>query len=86
MRDQEKAKSIKELGMNSLFKGQLEIGKESELVANPFTGESVTLEPDAVAVYDLVMGAEFLDNNKLKRLGLDWFRKYYPKEYYILLD
>ena len=69
-----------------VFKGQLKIGTESEVVTNQFTGKSVTLEPDAVAVYDLIMGSQLINNYKLTRIGLDWFIKHYPKEYMVLLD
>ena len=52
------------------------------------------LEPDAVAVYDSIKGAEILadqnngDDSKWEtvRKGIAWFQKYYPKEYMILLD
>jgi|19_taG_2_1085344.scaffolds.fasta_scaffold27901_1 hypothetical protein len=69
-----------------VFKGQLKIGTESEVVTNQFTGKSVTLEPDAVAVYDLIMGSQLTNNYKLTRIGLDWFIKHYPKQYMVLLD
>lgn len=55
-------------------------------VANRFSGESVMLEPDAVAVYDSIMGAEMVGDYKRVRKGLDWFRKYFPEEYMVLLD
>ena len=70
----------------NVFKVQLKIGTESEVVTNQFTGKSVTLEPDAVAVYDLIMGSQLINNYKLTRIGLDWFIKHYPKEYMVLLD
>ena len=52
------------------------------------------LEPDAVAVYDSIKGAEYLadpnngDDPKWEtvRKGITWFQKHYPKEYFILLD
>ena len=70
-----------------------EVFEEPETIANPYTGEKVLLQPKAVAVYDMIKGAEMLagDNPDSKlwdtvRKGLDWFRKYYPKEYMVLLD
>ena len=33
-------------------------------VANPFSGEKVTLQPEAVAVYDTIKGAEMLGDYK----------------------
>lgn len=62
------------------------VGTESEVVRNPFSGESVTLTPEAVAVYDTIMGAEMLQDYKTVRKGLDWFRRHFPAEYMVLLD
>tara|TARA_R100000687_G_C6383127_1_gene133609 strand:- start:45 stop:293 length:249 start_codon:yes stop_codon:yes gene_type:complete len=64
----------------------LVIFKEKELIANRFTGEEIELEPEAVAVYDLCMGAEQFGMWKIVRKCLDWFKQYYPKEYLVLLD
>jgi len=55
-------------------------------VRNPFSGESCVLTPEAVAVYDSISGANMMGDYKTARLGLDWFRKYFPKEYMVLLD
>ena len=64
-------------------------------VKNPFSGEKIELQPDAVAVYDSIKGAEYLAQGiddgghplwKQVRAGLDWFRKHYAKEYMVLLD
>ena len=64
----------------------LEIFDEKEFVANRFTGEIVELEPEAVAMYDLTMGAERFGMYKTMRTCLDWFIDNYPKEYMVLLD
>ena len=64
----------------------LVIFDEKEMIENRFTGEVVELEPEAVAVYDLTIGAEMLGMYKIVRKGLDWFKEYYTKEYMILLD
>lgn len=55
-------------------------------VSNPFSGESCLLTPEAVAVYDTLRGAEMFGDYKTVRKGLDWFRKHFPSEYYVLLD
>ncbi len=55
-------------------------------VKNPYSGESCILEPDAVAVYDCIKGAEMVGNYDIVRKGLDWFIKHFTKEYMILLD
>ena len=59
---------------------------QPEEVANPFTGDSCILEPDAVAVYDCIMGAQMVGDYSMLRKGLDWFRRHFPREYMILLD
>ena len=40
----------------------------------------------AVAVYDVIMGSEVLQDWKTHRKGLDFFIKYFPKQYMVLLD
>ena len=67
------------------YKG-LTVGTKSETITNPFSGESCVLSPEAVAVYDTLRGCEMFGDYKGLRKGLDWFRKYYPQEYMILLD
>ena len=72
---------------------------EMETVKNPFSGESIAMPRFAVAVYDVTMGnnliAEMHDSKhgtgtapawKDVRKGLDWFRRYFAKEYMVLLD
>ena len=59
--------------------------KEVE-VANRFGGETVKLPSFAVAVYDVIIGAEALHQYDTQRKGLDWFIKYFPKAYTVLLD
>tara|TARA_Y100000114_G_scaffold155631_1_gene180309 strand:- start:1347 stop:1586 length:240 start_codon:yes stop_codon:yes gene_type:complete len=55
-------------------------------VQNPYSGESVMLEPVAVAVYDCIKGAEYIEDYDIVRKGISWFQKWYPKEYMVLLD
>lgn len=62
------------------------IGTDSEMITNPFSGESCLLSPEAVAVYDTLRGCEMFGDYVGLRKGLDWFRKYYPTEYMVLLD
>ena len=62
------------------------VGTESELITNPFSGESVMLKPEAVAVYDTIKGCEMFGDYAGVRKGLNWFIENFPKEYYILLD
>jgi len=62
------------------------LDKEPVSVRNPYSGESVMLEPDAVAVLDVIKGAEMMNNSDLMQKGLAWFMKHFPSEYMILLD
>jgi len=59
---------------------------EDQRVTNPYSGESVMLEPDAVAVYDVIKGAEITGNATVMSKGIRWFAKHFPNEYMILLD
>jgi len=69
------------------FDLDLQIDKDRELVvANRFSGERTSLPWFAVAVYDLIMGAEQFEQYETVQQGLDWFRKYFPKQYMTLLD
>jgi hypothetical protein len=55
-------------------------------VPNRFSGEIAHLPWFAVAVYDLIMGAERFEDYKTMQQGCDWFAKHFPKEYMTLLD
>lgn len=55
-------------------------------VANPYSGETVMLEPVAVAVYDCIKGAEYIEDYDIVQKGIAWFQKWYPEEYMVLLD
>ena len=70
-----------------------------ETVTNPFSGQSIALPKFAVAVYDVTMGSNLIAEKYYQvhgwgsspewntvRKGLDWFRKYFAKEYMVLLD
>ena len=57
-----------------------------ETVANRFSGEEVQLPQFAIAVYDTITGAEVLEDYITVRKGLDWFRRYFTKEYMVILD
>ena len=72
---------------------------EMETVSNPFSGQSIAMPKFAVAVYDIIMGSQQIATKTDQlhgdgssplwndvRKGLDWFRKYFAKEYMVLLD
>jgi len=44
-------------------------------VPNRFTGQTASLPWFAVAVFDLIMGAEQLEDYNTMQNGLSWFRK-----------
>ena len=73
------------------------LDKEPVEIQNPYTGQGIVLEPDAIAVYDCIKGAEMMAHAQniddgahelwqTVRKGLDWFIKYEPKAYGVLLD
>ena len=64
----------------------LQVGTKPETVKNRFSGDAVELEPQAVAMYDAIMGAETLAMYDMMQDGLAWFRKYHSKAFMILLD
>jgi len=66
--------------------GKLQVYDDSEMVQNPFSGETIDLEPEAVALYDYIKGSEMMREYKNLEKGLAIFRKRWPKEYMILLD
>jgi hypothetical protein len=55
-------------------------------VKNPFSGESATLSPEEVAVYDYLKGCELMGDYTGVRKGLDWFMDKNPEAYMTLLD
>lgn len=64
----------------------LEVLDEGEWITNPFSGQKAFLEPDAVALYDVIKGFELFGMVTKLRKGLDYFRKTWPEEYMVLLD
>ena len=60
--------------------------KEQVIVTNRFSNEPALLPWFAVAVYDVIIGSEQAEEYETVRKGLDWFRKYFAKEYMVLLD
>lgn len=72
--------------IKELFPGITIYDTEPVEVANPFTGETVTLTPEEVAVYDLIKGAEMTGEYDLLRKGLDWFIDNNGEAYMTLLD
>jgi len=62
------------------------VGTENEVITNRFSGESIALSPEAVAVYDTIMGCQLVGDHKTTRKGIDWFIQHFPEAYMVLLD
>ena len=62
------------------------VKEHPEEITNKFSGEKVMLEPDAVAVYDSIKGAEMVGEYDMVQKGIDWFIRNEPKAYMKLLD
>ena len=56
------------------------------MVENFFSGETVMLTPDEVAVYDYLKGCELVGDYRMLRKALDWFREHNAEAYMTLLD
>jgi hypothetical protein len=74
-------KSIKDI-----FPGIMILDDEPVSVENPFSGESVVLSPDEVAVYDYIKGCELIGDYKNLQKGLNWFMNNNAQAYMTLLD
>ena len=68
------------------YKQKADNFKEEIIVNNRFSNEPAMLPWFAVAVYDVIMGSEQAEDWDSHRKGLDWFIKYFPKQYTTLLD
>ena len=58
----------------------------SIVIANRFSGEKTKMPGYAASVYDTIIGAERFEGYEVMQAGLDWFRKYFPKQYMVVLD
>ena len=70
--------------MPKWFDGQ--VYSEGDTVSNPFTGESVELTAEELSMYDLIMGAQMLNQWDVMQKGLGWFRRENAEAYMVLLD
>jgi hypothetical protein len=59
---------------------------EGDTVSNPFTGDSVELTAEELSMYDLIMGAQMLNQWDVMQKGLGWFRRENAEAYMVLLD
>lgn len=66
---------------------KLFVGSEKERVKNPISGDCVVLEPEAVALYDYIIGCSITGIcPKDYHLAMSLFSKQWSREYRILLD
>ena len=68
------------------FKGAIQIYSEGATVQNRFGGSTIELNALELSIYDAIMGCEMIEDYENVRLGLDWFMKFNPKAYMVLLD
>ena len=59
---------------------------EEVTIKNRFSGQSTTMPAFAAAVYDVIIGAESLQDYASVQKGCDWFSRQFPKQYMVLLD
>jgi len=72
--------------INKIFPGIAIYDTEPVEVRNPFSGDSVMLTPEEVAVYDYLKGCELMGDYEGVRRGLDWFIDNNAEAYMTLLD
>ena len=72
--------------VQEIFPGIMILDECDVEVANPFSGETATLTPEEVAVYDYIKGCELIGDFDGVRKGLDWFSRKNPEAYMTLLD
>jgi len=76
-----------------------EVSTETVTRQNQFSGQSIELPEFAAVIYDVIIDMNLLAEGydgkhgmgtapqwDVVRKGLDWFRRYFAKEYMVLLD
>jgi hypothetical protein len=77
---------MKKKTIQELFPGIMVSDTEPVMVENFFSGETIELQPDEVAVYDYLKGCELIGDYKGLRKGLNWFMNNNAEAYMVLLD
>ena len=67
------------------FKAPIQIYDKGAIVKNPYSGETARLNALELSIYDTIKGCEQFRDYENVRLGLDWFAKFNPEAYMILL-
>ena len=68
------------------FTQEIQIYDKGAKVQNRFGGDSIDLNALELSIYDTIIGGEQFGKYDEVRLGLDWFAKFSPKAYMVLLD
>ena len=68
------------------FKVAIQIYDNGATVQNRFGGDSIELNALELSIYDTLMGCELNGNIEEMKRGIDWFIKFNPKAYMVLLD
>ncbi len=61
-------------------------GEKDIEIQNKLSGAKATVPGCAVAVYDVIIGAQATNRYDLVEKGCDWFSRNFPKQYMVLLD
>jgi hypothetical protein len=77
---------MKTMSIFDIFPGIAIYDTENVIVKNPYSGDSIELTPEEVAVYDYLKGCEMVGDYKGLRKGLDWFIDNNAEAYMVLLD
>ncbi len=70
-------------------KATMAIGTAPEVIVNPFSRQSMELDPLAVAIHDFIKGSEMTNHAGSIETFYDaiaWFQLYRPEAYAVLLD
>ena len=68
------------------FKAPIRIYNNGGIIQNPYSKETIELNALELSIYDTIKGCEQFEDYDNVRLGLDWFIKFNPKAYMVLLD
>ncbi len=86
-------KNIKMTKIEREMLGSIYVGTDKEMVKNRFSGKEIDLSPEAVAIYDVILGCEVTLTNSYDKstedlfyAARDVFLKNWPDEYMTLVD
>jgi hypothetical protein len=80
------AKEVKLSARDQKLMNELQVGTKSQVVTNPFSGQSIELEASAVALYDFIRGCEAMGLYNQLNQSLSIFRRKWSDAYMVLLD